>query len=820
MKSPLHTFLYLLVMLVPYTGKIYSQGTAEDIIHLSGISEELNAPVRIASDAQGISYVTDAFTNSISKYDASGSFLETIHAVASPISVAVNHEGQLFIGDGATGNIYKYDPSLGTNEFYSGSKYPTSMEFGPGNILYVSDSKLQQVIALDLSGNVVQTIGSGILDFPTGIALDHNNSRILVGEHGGAGTGFSPTVKVYMFDLLGNLINSFGKHGSGDGQFYRIQGLTVGKCGNIYVIDPYQARISVFDESGVFITKFGDFGMQTGQMNVPMDIVFDSQEHLLVTSMNNGDLQVFTVSDTLPCSNIKSGSAMICSGESSDIEIAFTGTAPWTFTYTIDGLNSVVVTTSDNPHVISVYEAGHYEVVELSDVNYTGSCFTGSADVIVSNIIPTAHLTGDAIICEGETAEISIDFTGSPPWSFTYTIDGENSNTVTTTNNPYIFTVSKAGHYEVTSLEGGGCVGTSFTGSAAISVNPLPTATMTDGNEQIFIDPGESADLSVELTGTPPWTFTYTVDDLNPAYISDIEDGSYILTDSKTGTYDIKEVSDALCSNTVSQGYPELLINSSLTLPTSQMFGGDLVICPGESVPISVLFTGTPPWTFAYAVDTLMTTTIFNAFTNPYVINAIYPGTYEITALSDSKYPGTDFTGSAFVTIYPLSVPNFNYTANNLEISFSNISTDADSYYWDFGDGNTSIDMNPVHSFESEGEYVISLTVGNGLCGDSTISRTINVEVVSVEPIEFEKLLKMYPNPSNGMVTIEVDNTTSSDLTVEIVGVNGSVIYASVFYSGSAVEELDLTVFSSGVYFVKIVSKEYFGIKKLILSTR
>lgn len=817
MKASHHTLLYLLFILAFLRGTIYGQEAPGDIEYLSSISEDLGAPLRIASDATGKIYVTDALLNTISKFDASGNLLETIHSVESPISVAVNQEGNLFIGDGATGSIYKYDPA-GTTEFYSGTKYPTSMEFGPENILYVVDSKLQEVIALDLSANVVQTMGDGILDFPTGIAVDFNNQRILVGEHGGSGTGFKPVVKVYMFDLQGNLIKSFGSHGSGDGQFYRVQGLTVGKCGNIYVLDPYQSRISVFDEGGEFIEKFGDFGLESGQLNVPMDINFDPQERLLVTSMNNGAIELFSISDSLPSSNMKTGTRMICQGESTDIEITFTGVAPWTFTYSIDGLNPATIVTADNPYYLPASEAGHYEVFELSDANYSGTCFSGSADVVVTKDAPTAHMTGDAVLCEGESAEISIDFTGAPPWECTYSLNGENPTAVLTTNNPYLFQVSEAGIYEVSALSGGACTGTNSTGSADIFVNPLPGAVMTDGNGQIYIDPGESASLSVELAGSPPWEITYTTNDRSPVRISNIDTNNYNIITSEPGSYEIKEVTDSRCTSTETYGFPEIVLIPTVVRPTSNMDGGDFSICPEESVPISVHFSGMAPWTFTYSVDTTLTTTIFNTYSNPYIINALYEGTYEVISLSDNRYTGTEFTGFALVSIL-LPVPDFTHNANNLEVSFNNISEHADSYYWDFGDGTSSVETNPVHHYPAKGEYVVSLTGVSELCDDITLSRTLHIEAVSLVSTEFDGTLSIYPNPSDGLVVIEINSLHKTEVSMDIIDVNGKIVYSGILHPGSVAEEINLTNFSSGLYYVRVISKDYLGIRKLILNT-
>lgn len=819
MKTHPHICILQVAVLLFFATGIIAQSASEDFQYLHTLSDPLETPLRIASDGQGIIYTADASSQQVFKYDISGELIATIDGIKDPISVAVSKNNHLFIGDGATGYIYSYDQSNGVKLFYSETQYPTSMELGPDNTLYVADSRLQQVLVLDLSGNLIRSIGTGTLEYPTGIAFDANNHRILVGEHGGSGTGFRPTVKVYIFEQDGTLSGSFGSHGSGDGQFYRIQGITVGRCGNIYVTDPYQARVSVFTEEGEFVTKFGTFGLVDGELNIPMDLSFAAEEQIVVSSLNNGSLDFFHILDSLPSATIRDAFLMICEGESADIEIAFTGTAPWTFTYTVDGDNPETVVTSESPYLLSVSEGGHYEIVTLTDASNSGTCFTGSADVIVSSVLPSALMKGDAAICEGEEANISIDFTGSAPWSFTYTHDGGNPVAVRTANNPYNLSVSEAGLYELTSLQGGGCTGTDISGSASIVVHPLPTATLIDGNIQIYVDPGESADFPVELTGTAPWSITYTVDDLNPVYKSDISGASYVLTDSAIGTYEIKTVSDDLCSSSVSYGYPELVLNSSVDLPTSIMTGGEFFICKGEFVPIQVQFTGNAPWTFTYAVDTLMTTTIFNTYTNPYIINAIYEGSYEVIALSDSQYEGNEFTGYANVTLDQLPVPGFGYTANLLEVSFTNTSTDADSYSWDFGDGSSSLEANPVHRYEEAGEYTLSLTAKNS-CGDITMLDTIQIQAVALGSLDFESHLRMYPNPSGGLLTLEMNRTDLSDWTLEIVGVNGRIIYSKEYSSGNVHEEIDLSTSPDGLYFVRIISKEHAAIKKLVLYAR
>ncbi|MEM6842264.1 MAG: PKD domain-containing protein [Bacteroidota bacterium] len=62
----------------------------------------------------------------------------------------------------------------------------------------------------------------------------------------------------------------------------------------------------------------------------------------------------------------------------------------------------------------------------------------------------------------------------------------------------------------------------------------------------------------------------------------------------------------------------------------------------------------------------------------------------------------------------------FSFTANELTVTFSNTSTDATSHTWDFGDGNTSNEANPVHTYAEGGTYNVKLTARNGELSSET----------------------------------------------------------------------------------------------------
>ena len=92
----------------------------------------------------------------------------------------------------------------------------------------------------------------------------------------------------------------------------------------------------------------------------------------------------------------------------------------------------------------------------------------------------------------------------------------------------------------------------------------------------------------------------------------------------------------------------------------------------------------------------------------------------------------------------------FSFSATLLEVTFTDASTDSDgtvvSWNWDFGDGNTSTEQNPMHTYAANGTYTVALTVTDdaGETGstsqsvsvnDGTSSGTMHVESITTEVV-------------------------------------------------------------------------------------
>ncbi len=984
MRSTLLRLTIVVSLILNYTFNANTQ----NVVYQSSINSHLSSPIKMAIDNFNNIYVTDGYQKCVNKYDLSGNFIEKIIVGDNPISIAINQNNEIFIGDGTNGIITKINNNGSQSVFYNGLALPTSMTFSPEGLLYVADGKMQNVIVLDVSANLVQTIGQGTLIFPTSVVYDKANSRILVSEHGGIGSGMNPTCKIWVFNLLGNLQTSFASNGSGDGQFYRIQGMAIGKCGNLFVCDPFQGNISIFNENNVFITRFGLFGIQPGNLNIPLDILFDSQERAIVASMNNGALEVFNLNDSLPTSNIFNSDATICSNQTANININFTGTAPWTFTYTINGINPNTITTSDNPFVLQTNQSGLYEVTALSDLTKIGTCFSGSAKIIVNNTIPTSTISaGNITTCAGSSINIPIQFTGTSPWTFTYTKDGLTPTTITTANNPYNLSATEAGLYEITAITAGGCAGNTFVGNANITLNTLPTATLVNGNTPISICQGETALLPVELIGTSPWTisytintenlityttsnnyfnieaiasgnyniisisdancagnilnssteviikptpssimasintsvcqgniteipisfsglspfnftysindsifynvttnnheyvlqvneagnyqivnligngcegnnnigiaqvnlnalptsiftdgnnqvnicegqhvnlplnftgvapytFTYTINNVEQAPIT-TSDNPYLLNTSLSGVFEVQTISDAMCVNLSTLGTPEVVITP---LPTVKMDNPTAYICNGLNSSISISLTGISPWTFTYTVNGSNPTNI-TALNNQYQLLASNSGLYEITNISTNGCNGIEIIGNTNVTEGALAIPLFTYNNNGLELSFTNNSQNATSYYWNFGDELTSTEINPTHLYIAPNIYTVTLIASNGICADSASSQTIDLLPLSLNNTNTNNSISVYPNPSNGQIIVNLSDKNTTSWSFVITNSIGQVVLFNNYTN--SLEQINLKDISSGIYTVKIVSEKTSKTEKLIIN--
>jgi PKD repeat protein len=149
-----------------------------------------------------------------------------------------------------------------------------------------------------------------------------------------------------------------------------------------------------------------------------------------------------------------------------------------------------------------------------------------------------------------------------------------------------------------------------------------------------------------------------------------------------------------------------------------------------------------------------------------------------------------------------------------LTVSFTDISLyDPSVWTWSFGDGSTSTEQNPNHTYELAGTYTISLIVSNTIACDSLIM----VDYITIKEKDNSGLndkamqdIKIYPNPVTSVLTIKVENMKQ----LQLVNMSGNVLIQEVINDQSI--QLDMSAYHQGIYFLILENKDGRIVQKVV----
>lgn len=154
----------------------------------------------------------------------------------------------------------------------------------------------------------------------------------------------------------------------------------------------------------------------------------------------------------------------------------------------------------------------------------------------------------------------------------------------------------------------------------------------------------------------------------------------------------------------------------------------------------------------------------------------------------------------------PKPVASFAYEADDLVVIFNNTSTDVESYYWDFGDGTSSTEASPTHTFSSAGTYTVTLKVNSSAGYSSQVEESLSV--AGKASAFYQYTAQSFREGGFGRV-IDFDATSSAN----VVSISWD------FGDGTVIEDADFTYtheFSDyGTYNVKITTTGYLGDKAI-----
>lgn len=138
----------------------------------------------------------------------------------------------------------------------------------------------------------------------------------------------------------------------------------------------------------------------------------------------------------------------------------------------------------------------------------------------------------------------------------------------------------------------------------------------------------------------------------------------------------------------------------------------------------------------------------------------------------------------------------FTYTVNGSDVSFTNHSTKAQEFQWDFGDGATSQDTNTAHTYGSNGNYTVQL-IALSPCDSDTISFVITINTLGV--IDQNDGISGVTMKQNGKVFQFQINEKSAE--IGLISMDGKILKTAASDSDM---ELDCSDVQSGYYLLQI----------------
>ncbi len=174
-----------------------------------------------------------------------------------------------------------------------------------------------------------------------------------------------------------------------------------------------------------------------------------------------------------------------------------------------------------------------------------------------------------------------------------------------------------------------------------------------------------------------------------------------------------------------------------------------------------------------------------------------------------------------YVNVVAVTIANFNSAATGVnQITFADLSTsNPTSWLWDFGDLNGSTLQNPTpHTYVSSGDYTVCLTAEN--CGGRDSICKVVTAVTGIDELDLDKAISIHPNPSEGVINLDIALLHPEDLTIKLYNVIGETIFLirKDDLIGKNRISIDLSGYPIGIYMLEVKNDKGVTTKKITLA--
>lgn len=163
---------------------------------------------------------------------------------------------------------------------------------------------------------------------------------------------------------------------------------------------------------------------------------------------------------------------------------------------------------------------------------------------------------------------------------------------------------------------------------------------------------------------------------------------------------------------------------------------------------------------------------------------------------------------TAYIDSIPVS--SFVFSADDLTVNFTNLSTGGSnlSYLWNFGDGQTSTQKDPVHTYQFPGTYTVTLEAINS-CGSDVSEQQVSIttDILTIEQYG----IILYPNPVHNLLYIQSPQQIDK---VRVFDVNGRLMYEAEPQSNRTVMTTEF--WAPGIYTIILNTKTESIIQRIV----
>jgi PKD repeat protein len=452
---------------------------------------------------------------------------------------------------------------------------------------------------------------------------------------------------------------------------------------------------------------------------------------------------------------------------------------------------------------------GNYTVKLLIENDTTG-CRDSVSQVVSVNAQPTATISGNGTICQGNSFVINTTFTGTPPFSFTYTDGTSNYFVSNVTTNLYGLGVSPlvTSTYNIISMNDAYCSASTAQVTSTKSIVRVDTAKFTTqpiskascvGNTVLF-----STKVSTNALVTYQWQKNGV--DIIGAYSDSLKLTNITSLDS--GTYRLVVV---LACGSIYSNNAALVVNQPAVPP---IYTAAVKYCQLDTAKPLVASGNILTW---YSIATGGLGTPIAPVPNTLIVGTqtYWVSNNNLTNCESARYPVT-ITILPKPTVSLIALGKTELQPTQTVLLKATASANALGIRWYYNDlpiGTFPGNQNLV-GFSGVGKYQVDALTAEGCTARSEVIQVTSP--TGLASASEGNNLRLYPNPATSFVNMYFDNPLNQDATVRLITATGQILQSKAVKFTNRFQRVQLYVANlrADVYAIEVINSRGFTIAR------